>query len=247
MKEIVETLKEITLLGESPIAAKECKGCGFTKSINDFTKRKGSIDGYRNKCKQCRGVEHRSWRRENADRLKLYKKSFLNSPERIQRKRAQDSKWRGENREKLNKYSAEWYKKHPEKSKERGRKQSQKYRETAKGKLSSNLSRAIRKSIQQGTKGNAHWESLVNFTVDQLKSHLQKLFKPGMTWENYGTYWHIDHKIPIAVHNFNKPDDIDFRICWSIKNLQPLESVENKKKNAKISNPFQPSLQIGVM
>jgi len=67
-----------------------------------------------------------------------------------------------------------------------------------------------------------------------------------MTWENYGTYWHIDHKIPIAVFNYEKPEDIDFRLCWSLKNLQPLEKIENIKKKDKLEKPFQPSLKIAV-
>jgi len=97
-----------------------------------------------------------------------------------------------------------------------------------------------------GLKAGRQWETLVNFTVDQLKQHLEKLFTPEMTWENYGTYWHIDHKIPIAVFNYEKPEDIDFRLCWSLKNLQPLEKIENIKKKDKLEKPFQPSLKIAV-
>jgi hypothetical protein len=73
-----------------------------------------------------------------------------------------------------------------------------------------------------------------------------KLFKPGMTWENYGTYWHIDHKVPVVVHNFNRPEDIDFRLCWALRNLQPLEALENMKKQDKLDKPFQPSLRLAV-
>jgi len=100
-------------------------------------------------------------------------------------------------------------------------------------------------SIKNGAKANRHWESLVDFTADQLKEHLEQLFRPGWTWENYGSVWHIDHKTPIAVFNFDKPEDIDFRICWSLKNLQPMDVMENKIKSAKIDKPFQPSLAIG--
>ena len=115
-----------------------------------------------------------------------------------------------------------------------------------KGKLSSNISRAIRFSIKKNSKANRHWEMLVDFTIDQLKKHLEKRFKPGMTWENYGSVWEIDHKIPIAVFNFEKPEDIDFRLCWSLKNLQPLDASENVRKKDKIIKPFQPSLLMGA-
>lgn len=122
-----------------------------------------------------------------------------------------------------------------------------KRRKNIKYRISGSVSRGIRTSLfDNGSKENQHWETLVDFTVDQLKGHLEKLFKPGMTWENYGTYWHIDHKTPIAVFNFEKPEDIDFKICWSLKNLQPLEASINMSKGAKIDKPFQPSLAIAV-
>jgi len=91
----------------------------------------------------------------------------------------------------------------------------------------------MNESLQKGMKAGRHWEELVNFTIDELKKHIEKLFTPEMTWENYGTYWHIDHKVPIAVFNFERPDDIDFHLCWSLKNLQPLEASKNMSKGAK--------------
>jgi hypothetical protein len=114
------------------------------------------------------------------------------------------------------------------------------------GKLNHNIASAICRSLSKGTKNNRHWESLVDFTIEQLKRHLEKKFSPGMSWDNYGTVWQIDHKIPVAVFNFEKPEDIDFRICWSLKNLQPLEAKMNSSKQAKIDKPFQPSLAISV-
>ncbi len=65
-----------------------------------------------------------------------------------------------------------------------------------------------------------------------------------MSWENYGTVWEIDHKIPIAAFNFERPEDIDFKKCWELKNLRPLEIYKNRSKQARIDKPFQPSLTI---
>jgi 5-methylcytosine-specific restriction endonuclease McrA len=97
-----------------------------------------------------------------------------------------------------------------------------------------------------GVKAGRHWESLVGYNVDQLKKHLEKRFKVGMTWDNYGPYWHIDHIIPISAFNFETPNDIDFKKCWALKNLQPLEAVENLRKNDRLKIPFQPSFFISV-
>jgi len=56
----------------------------------------------------------------------------------------------------------------------------------------------------------------------------------GMTWENYGKYWHMDHRRPIS--SFNLLDDNDVTACFHYTNLQPLLAIENLKKNNKILN-----------
>ena len=110
-----------------------------------------------------------------------------------------------------------------------------------KGKLANTMSSRIRK-VLKNTKNNYHWESLVGYTACQLKQHLEKQFKEGMTWENYGFYgWHIDHIIPISVFNFSSPDDIDFKRCWALSNLQPLWAKDNIKKHNNLNSSFQPS------
>ena len=131
-----------------------------------------------------------------------------------------------------------WIAANPEKQRESGRKYNKAYRSTPKGNITSTISKRMNESLRKGMKAGRHWETLVDFTVDQLKLHLEKLFTPEMNWGNYGTYWHIDHKLPVAMFSYEKPEDIDFRICWSIKNLQPLEAKENMSKGAKILQPL---------
>ena len=64
-----------------------------------------------------------------------------------------------------------------------------------------------------------------------------------MTWENYGK-WHLEHKIPISVHNFTRSGHEDFKRCWALKNLQPMWAIENFEKHDKLTKHFQPSLLI---
>lgn len=71
------------------------------------------------------------------------------------------------------------------------------------------------------------------FTADDLKAHLEPLFKPGMTWENHGD-WQIDHVIPICSFRYESYDDPQFKACWALKNLQPLWEKENLLKGRKI-------------
>lgn len=57
-----------------------------------------------------------------------------------------------------------------------------------------------------------------------------------MNFENYGSYWHIDHVIPCSKFNFSNEEDIMFCCCWT--NLQPLEAKLNLSKNDKIDKPM---------
>jgi hypothetical protein len=114
-------------------------------------------------------------------------------------------------------------------------------RATIQGRLNRLVSNNIRVSLH-GLKDNNHWEDLVGYTLKDLMKHLECKFKLGMTWENYGK-WHIDHIIPKSVFQFNSPDDIDFKRCWALKNLQPLWHWENESKGAKVKDGFQPSLK----
>jgi hypothetical protein len=168
--------------------------------------------------------------------------------------------WQEKNKNKHNERQRRFYAKHAEDLKKKMREYLKKKRienpemfhaiykrrkNTLNGRLNANIRSEIGASLK-GSKNGRHWEILVGFTLKQLKKHLQKRFKPGMTWKNYGTNWHIDHKIPIAVFNFSTPEDIDFRLCWALKNLQPLDALENLKKHTKIEKSFQPSLRLSI-
>lgn len=110
--------------------------------------------------------------------------------------------------------------------------------------LRSNISTSIGNSLKSD-KGGKSWEALVGYTLSNLKKHLEKQFTDGMTWENYGKNgWEIDHKIPVSVFNFTKPEHQDFKKCWALLNLQPMWAQENLAKRNKLDKHFQPSLLI---
>jgi hypothetical protein len=210
------------------MTVRKCSTCGEQKPISEFLPRKESRDGLGYSCRTCR------W--------KIVKRSRDKHPGPH---KCSMKKWYEANREKTIASVKRWQNENPEKRKEYARRTDKKIRSTPKGKLNSNISNRIWHALH-GRKGKRHWEDLVGYTIDQLKRHLEKRFKPGMTWDNYGTFWEIDHKIPVSVFNYERPEDIDFRLCWSLKNLQPLEAVENNKKKAKLNKPFQPSLALSV-
>ncbi len=91
-----------------------------------------------------------------------------------------------------------------------------------------NLSRKVRRALLT-TPRAASTIVLVGCSIEQLKRHLEDQFRLGMTWENYGTYWHIDHHIPCAAHRLVDP--AEQRRCFHWTNLHPLTADENMRKN----------------
>ena len=94
------------------------------------------------------------------------------------------------------------------------------------------ISSAIKQSLKSKKNGR-HWENIVGYTTEKLVRHLEKQFDNEMSWENYGTYWHIDHIKPISLFNYDSYKDRDFLECWSLENLQPMEKILNIKKSNK--------------
>lgn len=73
---------------------------------------------------------------------------------------------------------------------------------------------------------------LIGCSIEQLKNHLEKQFKPGMTWNNHSVKgWHIDHIKPCASFDLSKPSEQ--RKCFHYTNLQPLWAKENLEKRNK--------------
>lgn len=97
--------------------------------------------------------------------------------------------------------------------------------------LGRNMSGSICQSLKARgqSKRKRHWEDIVGFTLQQLKDHLEPQFRPGMTWDNYGPVWHIDHIKPLTKCE-------SFEEAWKLSNLQPLFARENIVK----SNKWEP-------
>lgn len=93
---------------------------------------------------------------------------------------------------------------------------------------------ACRKRIYKALRYNcksAKTIELIGCSTEELKRHLERQFKDGMAWDNYGE-WHIDHIIPCASFDFTK--ESEQRECFNYKNLQPLWAEDNFRKNDKI-------------
>lgn len=98
--------------------------------------------------------------------------------------------------------------------------------------LNSNIKVMIYLALK-GKKCGVSWKSLVEFTLEELVNHLESQFSDNMNWENYGSYWHLDHKRPKSWFHYNNVEDKEFKKCWSLNNLQPLLAKDNLSKGNK--------------
>ena len=69
-------------------------------------------------------------------------------------------------------------------------------------------------------------------TIQEYKTYLEPMFTLEMNWDNYGTYWEIDHIKPIASFDLNIEENL--YICFHYLNTQPLEKTQNREKSDKI-------------
>lgn len=166
-----------------------------------------------------------------------------------EKKKAYQAQYYVKRREKFTQYKKEWVKRNPEKvigyrrisefrkNKEKYRVRRAKYvREREHADYYFKLTRRLRSRIRDAIKFNrlsksARTTELLGCPIIWLEVHLESLFKPGMTWENYGPVWHIDHVRPCASFDLTKPEHQ--RWCFHWTNLQPLFALENIRKGAK--------------
>ena len=212
-------------------------------------------DGHLPRCRSCKKQDRHASYMKNPDKINQYALRY-----REQNRKRIDEKakeWAKSNPDKINNAAKQYRIRNPEKSKllwtrwnEKnrgkrrliGKRSSKKYRSSPRGKLTKRISDLIRMTLN-GEKRGRSWELLVGYNVDQLKQHLENQFLPGMSWENRGL-WHIDHRIPVSAFNYKTPEDIDFKKCWALKNLQPLWKIDNLAKGDRLDKPFQPSLAL---
>jgi hypothetical protein len=61
---------------------------------------------------------------------------------------------------------------------------------------------------------------LVGCDFNFLKNYIENKFLPTMSWENYGSYWHIDHIKPCSLFDLSIMEEQ--KKCFHYTNLQPL-------------------------
>jgi hypothetical protein len=230
-----------------------CTKCGKEKEISEFSKKYKTKKGeqkYQTKCKECVNEDMISYREnhvqdrveydkkyydknknkilnykkkyhiENKDVILIKKKKYRDKPESklIQKEYRLNNKeylsylqkdYRLNNREYLNELQSKYRKENPHVIAWR-----------------SILHRVIK---QFNTIKEGHTIDILGYSANDLKTHIESLFKEGMTWENHGE-WEIDHISPVSLYSSDTP----INIVNALTNLQPLWKDENREKFNKI-------------
>lgn len=99
------------------------------------------------------------------------------------------------------------------------------------------IGRTLRSRMRHLLKrGKSRMSSLIGCSPQFLRQYIEENFKPGMTWQNYGSMWHIDHIRPCASFDLSRKSEQ--RACFHYTNLQPLWAHENTAKGKTDSKWF---------
>ncbi len=75
---------------------------------------------------------------------------------------------------------------------------------------------------------------LIGCSTKELMKHLESQFQPGMSWDNYGTYWVVDHIKSLISFDLSKLSQLEEGCHYS--NLQPLTYSDNSSKATEDKN-----------
>lgn len=215
----------------SAVMAKHCAKCAEQKSLSEFQRNARYAGGYVSWCKACSAQYRREHYAKNREKT-----------------RARNAEWHAANKARRNEAARANYNadpaahaervvaakaRRPDHYRELNRLNARRRRaERVECVLRARISSQIRYCLSTG-KGGATSESLLGYSIDELRVHLERQFVKGMGWENMGV-WHIDHIVPLSSFTISGPDDPELRRAWALPNLRPLWAKDNIRKGAKI-------------
>lgn len=244
--EVEKDLSDYYLKKNGKVRSSFCKICYNEEYKNDKEVR---ITYYQNK-KEILYQKHKEWLGNNRESREEYLKNWReDNKDSIKEKRKE---YVLNNREVIDFYKKKWYENNKnqirEKERQRYRKdreknldlEREKKRDYISKKLEEdplfNLTFKVRSLIRNAfkrkfTKKAKKTVEILGCSFGQFKLHLESKFDENMNWDNYGTYWQIDHIKPISLaQNVKEVYDLNH-----YTNFQPLYWLENIRKGNKYS------------
>lgn len=188
------------------VKLRKCSLCKLELELTsvNFYRNKNEVDGFDYRCKKCK-LNHYNSNKET------YKTNSLN--------------WQKNNPEK-NFITQKKYKQSEKgvatRKKYRKKEYDQKYGVDIEWTLLRNLRTRLRHALKKEFKTGKTIE-LLGCSIQEYTLYLEKQFDKNMNWNNYGTYWEIDHTIPLSKGG-----------SFHYSNTTPMKISENRSKSNKI-------------
>lgn len=220
---------------------KICGICKISKELTEFGKKKSTLDGLRNSCKDCRNKYEKELKIKNPEPAKISNKKCTQKESFKVKRRIKNKKDRifiknndPEKYKKIRLQEKNRKKRCKEKNPERHRfleneRRKRKFKRNLNYRLKCLLRNRIKTALSKNTKSIGTVKGL-GCSLDFFKKYLESKFQEGMNWENRGK-WHIDHIIPLSKFDLSNKDQ--FMKACHYTNLQPLWAIDNILKGAK--------------
>jgi hypothetical protein len=218
---------------------KKCNKCNIEKQLNEFSKDSKGKYGVKGQCKQCIKEYDKE---KNIRNKSIYQQYYLDNKEKINKKSKEtynknkqyyiekNIKYGKDNPDVRRRSTAKYLKTHPE---YQNQYRKNRYNTNPQFKLRIILGNRLNEVLKKNkTYKTSNIITLLGCTLDEVKQHLEKQFINGMSWENHGDCWEIDHIIPCDF--FDLTNIYDQQRCFHYVNLQPLNKTENRIKSNKI-------------
>jgi hypothetical protein len=232
---------------------KTCTKCGVEKDECEFSKDVRAKDGLVSHCKDCCKEYYKEYRKNNKEKiLEKSKNYYANNKDKAKEyhkenkveinKRAKNyylenkeylkecsKNYRIENKEELKKRASQYRIEHKKERNEYCNSYQKARKETdpcfkLKTILRDRLSKAIRGNSKKGSAVRD-----LGCSIEEFKLYIEDQFYFGMSWNNYGSEWQIDHIIPFK--DINVLDEEQLKMVLSYTNLRPCWCWANMARN----------------
>jgi hypothetical protein len=185
------------------MTSKICGNCSIEKQTTEYRKIKE---------KRTKNItEYLCSMCKKCEKDKALSKYYENREENI----SKNKKYKQENKEKVN---------------ETRRKYMKKLMENPEEKIKRNMKSLISSKLRNSK--SRHTSDYLGKGMKDIISWIEYNMEQDMTWENYGSYWEIDHSLPISLFDVLKENEMILCFCWM--NLMPMLKFENNRKSNKI-------------
>lgn len=199
---------------------KYCQSCSVQKPLIDFTN--GDNTEYKC-CVGCRNSDMRYYESHKEAKKEEMNQYYINNIDKIKARRQL------------------FYQEHKDEILEQTR---LRYKNDIQFRIASSLRRRVRTFLGSGEMCSELLGCSYELLINWFEFNFALYPDHNMTWDNYGSVWHIDHVIPCC--SFDMESDNEVQTCFNWKNLAPLPARINQSKNGKRLEEYENNQKLNL-